>query len=402
MKRREFLINTGECGLMLAIFPLCMAQASESHVRDSRVIKLFLCGDVMTGRGIDQTLPFRSHPRIYEPYIRDARAYVELAERLNGPIPRTDDFASIWGDALDELAHMVPDVRVINLETSITTSDEYWQGKGINYRMHPGNTACLTATGVDCCVLANNHVLDWGYQGLSETLENLERAKIRITGAGHNLDRAQAPAVLGIKGKGRVLVFGFGSVTSGIPRRWAATQDRAGVNMLEDLSKSTVSNIAATIHSFKQAGDIVMASIHWGSNWGYDIPHAQRKFAHQLIDDADVDVIHGHSSHHPRAIEVYKGKPILYGCGDFLNDYEGIGGYDTYRADRVLMYFPSIDPATGELVRFEVTPMRIRRFRLNKVSEEDVGWLCENLDRQSRPFDTRVECRSDGRLILKW
>jgi len=76
----------------------------------------------------------------------------------------------------------------------------------------------------------------------------------------------------------------------------------------------------------------VVASIHWGDNWGYEI-------AHNLIDHAGVDIIHGHSSHHAKGIEVWHGKPVIYGCGDFINDYEGIGGNEKYRSDLSLMYF---------------------------------------------------------------
>lgn len=65
-----------------------------------------------------------------------------------------------------------PDFRIINLETSITTSED-WAPKDIHYRMHPANIPCLTVAKVDCCVLANNHVLDWGRSGLVETLETL-------------------------------------------------------------------------------------------------------------------------------------------------------------------------------------------------------------------------------------
>ena len=131
----------------------------------SEPITLFLCGDVMTGRGIGQIMPNPSHPRIYEAYVKDAGGYVELAERENGPIPRSVDPAYIWGDALDELERVAPDVRIINLETSITTSEAYWKGKGINYRMHPENRPCLTAAKIDCCTLANNHVLDGDTRG---------------------------------------------------------------------------------------------------------------------------------------------------------------------------------------------------------------------------------------------
>ena len=141
----------------------------------------------MTGRGVDQILPHPNPPGIQEPYVRDAREYIELAERVNGPIPRPVNATYIWGEALGELERMLPDVRVINLETSVTGSNDYWPRKGIHSRMHPAHVGCLTAAGVDVCTLANNHVLDYGYAGLEETLSVLAGAGIIVAGAGLNL-----------------------------------------------------------------------------------------------------------------------------------------------------------------------------------------------------------------------
>src|SRR4029453_17016197 len=137
---------------------------------------LFLCGDVVTGRGVAQILAHSCPPGIQEPYVRDARDYVALAEDANGPISRPVAPAHIWGDALEELERIAPDARIINLETSVTTSDDSWPGKGIHYRMHPGNVDCLPAARVDVCVLANNHVLDYGRAGLGETIATLTAA----------------------------------------------------------------------------------------------------------------------------------------------------------------------------------------------------------------------------------
>jgi hypothetical protein len=145
-------------------------------------VKIFMCGDVMTGRGIDQVLPHPADPQIHESYLKTAKGYVQLAEALNGPIRKPVSFDYIWGDALEELNRAAPHVRLINLETSITTSDDYWKGKGIHYRMHPHNIASLTAAGIDVCALANNHVLDWGYAGLAETLASLSKADIQTSG----------------------------------------------------------------------------------------------------------------------------------------------------------------------------------------------------------------------------
>jgi poly-gamma-glutamate capsule biosynthesis protein CapA/YwtB (metallophosphatase superfamily) len=174
-------------------------------------MRIFLCGDVMLGRGVDQILPHPCGPELYESYVESAVDYVRLAEHVNGPIPRNVDFSYVWGAALDELAHRRPDARIINLETSITRNAAY-EPKGINYRVSPENAACLATAGIDCCVLANNHVRDWGPDGLLDTLATLQHLRIKGAGAGRNLAEASVPAVLEIPDKGRVLVFAFASV----------------------------------------------------------------------------------------------------------------------------------------------------------------------------------------------
>ncbi len=335
-------------------------------------ITIFLGGDVMTGRGIDQILPHPSDPFIPEPYLSDARKYVRLAERANGSIPTPVSFSYIWGDALEEWERIAPDVKLINLETSITLSNDYWWGKGICYRMNPENIGCLTAAKIDCCSLANNHVIDWGYSGLVETIATLNKAQIKTAGAGLNRQSVETPAIMEIKGKGRAISFSFGVTTSGIPWSWAAGKDKPGVNLLPDLSERTVCYIQQQVERVKRSGDVVIASIHWGGNWGYEIPSQQIKFAHQLIDRAGVDLIHGHSSHHVKGIEIYRDRPIIYGCGDLLDDYEGIGDYEAFRDDLGLMYFVTLDSDTGKLVNLQMIPTQIKHFKVQRASTVDL------------------------------
>ena len=156
------------------------------------------------------------------------------------------------------------------------------------------------------------------------------------------------------------------------------------------------------MQAIKRSGDIVIASIHWGGNWGYEIPDDQIQFAHQLIDSAGVDIIHGHSSHHVKAIEVYKDKPIIYGCGDFLNDYEGINGYEPYRDDLALMYFVQISPENGQLITLDMVPMEIRRFSSHRATREDTLWLEKILNRENKRFNNHVELSDEKILTLYW
>ena len=355
------------------------------------LVTLFFCGDFMTGRGIDQILPASNPPILFESYVKDARMYVALAEKRNGRIPGKVDHRYIWGEALEIFDEIRPDARIVNLETSITQSDDFWPNKGIHYRMHPDNIEILKVAGIDCCVLSNNHTADLGFRGLLETVETLRRAGIKYAGAGATATAAAAPAILEVAAGLRLLVFGYGMDSAGVPARWAAGASSPGVNFLPDLSPSTADAVVESIRRQSRPEDLVIFSIHWGSNWGYDVPEEQVEFARRLIDSGVVDVVHGHSSHHVRPLEIYKGKLIVYGAGDLLNDYEGIEDDESYRSDLALMYFPTLDAQTGELVRLRMFPLQIFRFSLRRASEGDANWLSRMLTRESQPFGTVIE-----------
>ena len=363
-------------------------------------ISIFFCGDVMTGRGIDQIMPNPGDPQLFESYVKTARQYVQLAESAHGAITQPVSYDYIWSDVLDELERRKPDVRIINLETAITQSGDYWPRKQVHYRMNPQNISCLTAAKINCCTLANNHLLDWGYEGLAETLKILDNAGIRHAGAGIDVTEAQRPSVFEVNGKGRVLVFSFGSTTSSIPLQWAARKDKPGINLLPDLSEETAQHMAGQISQAKSSGDVAIASIHWGGNWGYEIPQEQVEFAHCLIEGG-VDIVHGHSSHHFKAVEIYRGRPIFYGCGDFINDYEGIGGHEEYRGDLAVMYFVTVDPSQDKCVEVRLVPMQIKHFRLNRASDTDAQWMYEILKPESAAFDTKVDLHPNNSICIR-
>ncbi|MGW1678323.1 CapA family protein [Saccharopolyspora sp. NPDC002376] len=359
------------------------------------LVRLFLCGDVMPGRGVDQILPHPGDPDLHELYLHDARSYVAAAEALNGPIRSPVGFAWPWGSALRAIDEAAPDVRVINLESSITRDDHFAARKGVHYRMNPANVDCLRAGHPDVCSLANNHVLDFGRRGLTDTLDALSRAGLRWVGAGRDVTEAHRPALIGTP-HGRVAVFGCGAASSGIPGGWAATAQRSGINYLPDLSDRRAAELTAEIRERTRPGDIVVVSLHWGTNWQYHVDADQIRFAHRLIDGG-VHVVHGHSSHHPRPIEIYRGRLILYGCGDFIDDYEGIPGYENYRDDLRLLFFAALAPS-GDLAELRMLPMQSRRMRLHPASAPDTEWLRETLTTISADFGTTVSV-SAGALL---
>jgi poly-gamma-glutamate synthesis protein (capsule biosynthesis protein) len=138
--------------------------------------------------------------------------------------------------------------------------------------------------------------------------------------------------------------------------------------------------------------------VHWGANWGYEVSHPRRSFARRLIDAGAADLVHGHSSHHPGALEIHRDRLILYACGDLINDYEGISGHEAFRPGLGLLFFPTLDANSGKLVELAMVPMRTRRFRLSRPSEDDAEWLAAILRQQSRH---RIERAADGRLVVR-
>jgi poly-gamma-glutamate capsule biosynthesis protein CapA/YwtB (metallophosphatase superfamily) len=363
------------------------------------ITKLLLAGDVMTGRGIDQVLPHPAPPDLYEPLIRDAREYVRLAERAHGPVPSAVDPSYIWGDALADINRFAPLARIVNLETAVTAHGRPWPRKGIHYRMNPDNLACLAAARVDVCVLANNHVLDWGEEGFSDTLSSLRHAGFATAGAGRNRIEAAAPAVLRRPDGTRLLVFAFAAYDSGVPPSWEA--DHApGINMLPP-DNLHLQQAAERLVAARRPGDLVVVSIHWGANRVDHVPALHRRIARHLVECGAADVIHGHSAHHPLPAEVHHGKLILYGCGDLINDYEGLTDGDGARPDLVCLYAVTLEE-DGRLRDLEIAPYRLHRFRLVHPSPAERETLRVGVNRLAAPFRTEFAPAGRRHWHLAW
>ncbi|MFR9802348.1 CapA family protein [Pseudonocardia sp. RS010] len=362
-------------------------------------LTIFLSGDVMLGRGIDQILPHPGDPQLRERSVRDARTYVHLAEAAGGAVPQPVEPGWPWGDLAAVLGETAPDARVVNLETAVTTSSSFAPHKAVHYRMHPANLPTLHALHPDVCCLANNHVLDFGTEGLRETLDVLAAAGLRTAGAGRDATEAWRPAVVPLTGGRRLVVLSVAHTSSGVPPGWAATATRPGVALVADDVDRSVDEVVASLAAVHTPDDIAVVSVHRGSNWGYEVGAEQRRFAHGLVD-AGVDLVHGHSSHHPRPVEVHRGRLVLHGCGDLVDDYEGVSGYEEYRADLRLAYLATLDPTTGALRRLRMVPLRSRRLRLQRASAEDAEWLAATLDRAGRPYGSRVRTGAHHLLDL--
>lgn len=365
-------------------------------------VTICLCGDVMTGRGIDQVLPHPGNPLLREAGMPSARCYVERAERQHGALATPVDFEYPWGELPALIGSFRPALRLANLETVISASDDAWPDKRYLFRMHPDNAPCLRPMAFDCLSLANNHVLDWGPSGLADTLSSLHGMGIRTAGAGADAREAARPAIVERADGGRILVFAYGMTQSLIPSDWAAQARRPGVNLLPDFSERSLARVADAIAAERKTGDLVVLSIHWGGNWGFEVPADQREFARRLVEAAGVDIVHGHSAHHVKGLEVQCGKLIIHGCGDLLNDYERIAGRADFVHDQSAVFLPVVDPASGRLVSLTMLPTRIQRLRVCLADAGETARMQAVLDRECRRLGTRVVRTTDGYLGLRW
>lgn len=329
-------------------------------------VHLALAGDVMLGRGVDQLWSSCSKPLLHERVVRDARQYVAMAEQRHGVIAKPVDHAYPWGEALAALLHPSSQITLVNLESAITRSDQFWPWKGIRYRLHPDNVDALKAAQIDGCCIANNHILDWGLNGLADTRRCLKQAGIQYTGAGLSLHQAQTPMRFSLPQGQALLVFAWGFPSSGIPADWQANVQRPGVAMLQHPDLGTLKWISQAIRRRRRQGDRVVVSLHWGGNWVDQIPEQHRWLAHHLVDVAEVDVVFTHSCHHPLPLEIYRDRLILYGCGDLINDYEGLPSQRRSLSDLGCLYQPVLDASSGALKRLRIVPFQRRQLQLRR------------------------------------
>jgi poly-gamma-glutamate capsule biosynthesis protein CapA/YwtB (metallophosphatase superfamily) len=327
------------------------------------MIVLGLVGDVMLGRGVDEAL-------------KDYRR----SEKL-------------WGDTLSVLE--AADLRVINLECAITTHENPWSRtpKTFHFRADPSRAVrVLRAARIDACSLANNHTLDFEEEGLLDTLEYLDGAGIRHAGAGRDLEEAARPAILGGPDPEKVALLAF---TDNEPA-FAAGVGRPGTNYLPtSLEPEVLDRVEAAIAGAREAGaDTILFSNHWGPNMVERPRDIFRRFARSVVDRG-ADVYYGHSAHVFQGVEVYRGKPILYDTGDFIDDY---AVNDRLRNDRSFVFLVSVEG--GEFRRLELFPVVLSFAHTRLATGGERREILRRMERLSDELGTRL-LRREGALVLE-
>lgn len=378
--------------------------------------RLNFVGDVMLGRLIDQLLPIHvnapSEAQHVQQFIKDSPALKDYNHK------------SPWGDTLSlfEQSHL----NLVNLETSATTNDEPWPEKTFNYRMHPHNIAALREASIDYATLANNHTLDFGEKGLVETVRTLKGAKIAFAGAGESAGEETAPATLDLPSHRysgskegdeeaaetnfRVHVY----AASDHPRDWKEISNFHLIDYSAQ-TKQRLKQLLNDSHSNRPAPDLKVFSVHWGPNYTWQPVTAITAMAHFLIEECDVDIVHGHSSHHIQGVETYKGRLIIYGCGDFVDDYALNSEYrnDLSAVWRVVVkhqgnWHNEMEQTKKgrrlSIERLEIFPTKITRFQAQRIRrrDKDFEWVKDKLTELSGELGTVVEksLGDDGQIVI--
>jgi poly-gamma-glutamate capsule biosynthesis protein CapA/YwtB (metallophosphatase superfamily) len=326
------------------------------------MITLALIGDVMLGRGVD--------------------------EALGGMRPDEP-----WGDTLSLLDSA--DLRIINLECAITTHENPWNRtpKMFHFRADPSHAiGVLRAARIDACSLANNHTLDFQEEGLLDTLKHLDGAGIRYAGAGRDLVEASRQAILDGPDEEKVALLAF---TDNEPP-FAAGVDRPGTNYLPtSLEPEVLDRVEEAIAGAREAGaDTILFSNHWGPNMMERPRDLFRRFARAVVDRG-ADVYFGHSAHVFQGVEVYRGKPILYDTGDFIDDY---AVDERLRNDRSFVFLVSVEG--GEFRRLELFPVVLSYALTGLATGGEREEILRRMERLSAEFGTTF-ARHEGALVLE-
>lgn len=281
--------------------------------------------------------------------------------RLVNDALRTTDPTHPWGGTLPLLREA--DLALVNLECALTARQERWHDHGhykaFYFRSEPGNVGVLGAAGIDLAVLANNHVIDFGVEGMRETIRVLDRAGIAHAGAGENADEARTTARLRANGL-RVAVVAFADH----PAEWAAGPDEPGINFIP-IAPASLATVAEAIAGARRHADLVIASFHWGPNMRARPTEEFRRFARAVVD-AGVDVFWGHSAHVVQGVEVRDGRLICYDTGDFVDDY---AVDDKLRNDLSALFLVRV--VDGRIARLDLVPVRIDGMRVDPATGED-------------------------------
>ena len=295
----------------------------------------------------------------------------------------------VWSEELAALCATC-DAVICNLECCISQRGARTAripGKPFFFRAPLTAVEALTAAGVSCVSLANNHALDYETEALADTLEQLSAAGVMAVGAGPDSDRARRGAVIAA-GELRI---GLLAVTDH-PMEYSAGPRSPGVAWA-DLRAGLPDWIGGELRRLRNEADFVVAFPHWGPNMTTGPARWQRRRAHELVR-AGADLVAGHSAHVFHGIERIAGRHVLYDLGDALDDY----AVDAeLRNDLGILALWHPGAKTPEL---ELVALRLGFCETALARGPDADWIAARLARACTELGTRPERVSEERLVV--
>lgn len=271
----------------------------------------------------------------------------------------------VYGDLLAPLRQA--DLRVINLETSLSSRGTPVMKDGPNLQGRPAAVAGLTCVPFDVACLANNHMMDYGPQAMQDTRALLAEKGIRHVGAGMSRAEALAPLIVDV-GATQVGIVNFCEGEDG-----ASAIEGPGVFGWE------LDEVMAAVQGLRQMVDVVLVVAHAGREYTpAPPPYLQRAF--RTIARAGADLVVGHHPHVPQGIEIVEGVPIIYSLGNFIFFQE------TGRMFQRRGYLLEVSLAEGALSGFRLVPYALEDEGIRQLYGDEKVSLLAHLRAASVPL----------------
>lgn len=205
------------------------------------------------------------------------------------------------------------DVAMVNVETAITEGGVA-QPKKYNFRAPAIALDALRAAGVDVVSVANNHGLDFGTDGLADTLAARDERQLPVLGIGNSIDEAFTPYRVDVRGQ-RISVFAATDVIdSPYERTWDASATEPGLASTKD---ELLDHMAATVAAWRAESETIVVFLHWGVERENCPSERQREVA-RVLTEAGADIVVGTHAHHLQGGGRYQQSFVDYGLGNFV------------------------------------------------------------------------------------
>jgi poly-gamma-glutamate capsule biosynthesis protein CapA/YwtB (metallophosphatase superfamily) len=314
--------------------------------------------------------------------------YHRLLERIGPGFP-TRRLSPLWAAA---------DLRVGNLESPVVASAPKVEPSKLTLRAAPRALENLACAGIDCVALANNHTMDYGEEGMSETIERLEGVGIAHHGAGRDVNSAQAPAIVERNGQ-RIGLLAYCDPSCGVTA--FAHAGSPGVAALD------IDDCCIAIRALRSNVDWVIVQIHWGQEM-CRLPSTEQRVQARRMVAAGADLILGHHPHILQPCEWIAGVPVFYSLGNFLFSemyWRGCNSLGEHYCCRLRLHpdcrqvgWAEIILRQGNPIEARLHPARLKR-SLEVVPDESPGRLSDwnRLCRRLEVIDYEAEYAPESR-----